>query len=209
MNQIIHQNPRNKRSSVARHASRAWLACLLIVIAGCGSGGGSGDVISPSITASFIPSDTPVSSNLTRLTGSAVGDIVTIQVAIAGPTTSNEIWAFAFDLVLSSTSVASYIDGTVTAGSALHVVAGEQLFTDASQNDTRVTIAVTKVGNATGNGIGPTGEVIVSLDFLVEDRDAVSIAIAGSSPAPAALDSNLDPIPSVIFDTAPAAITGS
>ena len=209
MSKIINQNPRNSKNVVARYAGRVWLACLLIVVAGCGSGGGSGDVITPSITASFTPSDTAVSSNLTRLTGTAVGDIVTIQVAIAGPTTSDEIWAFAFDLVLSSTSVASYIDGTVTAGSALHVVAGEQLFTDASQDGTRVTVAVTKVGNTAGNRIGPTGEMIVSLDFLVEERDAVSIAIAGSSPAPAALDPNLDPIPSVIFDTALAAITGS
>ena len=196
-----------------RWAKAAALAVVLIAIAGCSSGGdggaSGGGVITPPITASFLPSGTAASPNLVRLTGSAVGDLVTIHVAVSGQTASDELWAFAFDLVLSDAALAGYIDGTVSAGPALVANNGEQLFANASQTGNRVTVGVTKVGNAAGNGIGPSEEVIVSLDFLVEERGSVTISIAGSSPDPAALDPDLDPISSVIFDTAQAAITGS
>lgn len=162
------------------------------------------------IDASFIPSATAASANNVRLVGSAAGNRVIIDVVISGPTTSSDLYSFAFDLVLGNANIARYVNGSATFGTALTIGATQQEQVLASQNGNRVTIGVTKLGGGSGNGIGGSEETIVTLTFEVLQREMTTLTIAGSLPnAPAALDSTGAVVDSVQFDTAAAVITGT
>jgi hypothetical protein len=191
---------------------------LLPLAAGCG-GGSSGDPTQPAFTAQFTPSGTPTAANLVRMTQAVVDrDLVRVNVVIGGPTSSSDIYSFAFDLVLSDPSVAAYVAGTAQAGTALQPTGGQSITVLAnpdSSRPNRVVVGVTKVGGGSGNGVGSGEPTVVSLVFRVLRQDATSIAFGGSSVVPTdpkfnpvALNSSNAVISSVQFDAAPVRLTG-
>lgn len=201
------------------HSSWSW-ACLALLILlvpsmGCDDDQGLGQVIPTGILASFTTSTTSGSANLVRLGGgAAIDDRVTIDVVI-GPTASQDLFAFAFDLVLGDPAVAKLVMGSGTAGTAL---SGPQIIVDAFQDGDRIIVGVTKLGGA-GNGVGSEA-IIISLTFQVLRVGATPITIEGSpqntqNPTndPAALEcdaacaagtSGLKVSTAVVFDIAPA-----
>jgi len=189
------------------------LVGLVVATGGCGSGGGSGEdggVVGDPITASFTPSGTAASPDLVRLTGSASSDLVTLQVVISGQTESDDLYAFAFDLVLSNADVAGYVAGSADFGTALTLEPGQDGAAFASQTGNRVTVGVSKLGDVAGNGVGPGEETIVTLLFRVTAKGITTIAIDRIPPAdPSAIESDESPAPGVRFDGASALIRGS
>ena len=184
---------------------------LAVAVTGCGSGGGSGDggVVGEPITASFTASATASAPNLVRLTGSATADLVTLQVVISGQTTSTDLFAFAFDLVLSNQNVAGYVEDSAEFGTALTLAPGQNGVALASQTGDRVTVGVSKLGGS-GNGVGPGEETIVTLYFRVTAKSTTALTLAGTPPNdPAALESDESPAPGIQFDGAAALIRGS
>lgn len=194
------------------------IVVLFFLLPGCG-GGSSGDPTQPAFTAQFTPSGTPAAANLVRMTQAVVDrDLVRINIAIGGPTTSSDLYSFAFDLVLSDASVAAYVPGTAQAGTALQPSGGQSITVLAnpdSSRPNRVVVGVTKIGGGAGNGVGGGEPTVVSLVFRLLRRDGTSIAFGGSSVIPTdpkfnpvALNSSNAVIASVDFDTVPVRLTG-
>ena len=212
-------------TSAPRSRRQLWQAAACVLLAGaaltltaCSSSDGpTVGVIPPVVSASFTPSSTPASANTTRLRSTAVsGNLLTLEVAISGVTTSSDLYSFVFDLVLGDGTVARYVGGTASFGSALTLGAGQGSVVLASQTGNRVVIGVSKSGGGTGNGIGATEEAILSLTFEVLKAGTTSVTIMGSptnpqnpTANPAALDSTGAVIPSVVFDGASAQISGA
>ena len=210
MDRIANRNPKHRRCPVTRLAYGAWVAGLLVAVVSCGGGGGDGNVVTPAVTASFSPSGTASGANLVRLQGSASGDLVTIDVVIKGPTTTDDVYSFAFDLELSNPAVARYENGSALFGAALTIGAGQSSQILASQNGDRVTLGVSKAGGGDGNGVGDAEVVVAKLTFRVLSEGLTLVTISGSPPNdPAALDSTGATIDSIQFDPAPAAISGT
>jgi hypothetical protein len=208
---------RSNRLQDARPIAGVVLLLVIVSSGGCGSGGGSG-ITGPSIVADFVESGTASAADRVRLVdGSVSDDRVTIQVTIAGPTTSGDLYAFAFDLLISDPTVAAYVPGTATFGSALVLGAGQQQAVLVSQSGDRVVVGVSKIGGGagSGNGIGASEESILSLTLRVLREGATDVTIVGSpgnpqnpTPDPAALGSTGTLIGSVTFDPASATISG-
>lgn len=199
---------------------RARAAAALLVTAlpfGCGgSGGGSASPITPPPDAMFVPSGSPAMMDRVRLTADApTGDMVTLHAMIGGPTTDQDIYGFAFDLVLGDASVAEYVDGSATLGSALTLAGGQTSSVQVSQNEARVIVGVSKLGGGSGNGM-PAGETpVLSLVFRLLGQGSTTLDFAGPPPVggnpagvPAALDSTGAVIGSVSFDSAGARLSG-
>lgn len=187
-------------------------ALVLLPCLAC-SGGSDGD---SGISASFTPSGTAAAPDRVRLRqGSAAGDTVTLQVALSGPTTSSDIYSFAFDLVLSDASVARYVPGSATIGNALIPTGSQGTTLGVSQSGNRVVVGVSKTVGGAGNGVGAIEATVVSLVFELLRGGSTTVTFAGS-PAnpqnptndPAALDSNLAVIASIDFDAAAGTLTG-
>jgi len=167
------------------------------------------DSIAP-VTASFTPSGSASTANLVRLRGTTSGDRVTIDFTLQGPTSTNDLYSFGFDLVLSDPGVVELIPGSTRFGPALDLTGSQQGQILASQSGNRVTIGITKVGGGGGSGVGPTEEVLGSLDFHVVQRDFTEIFIEGTPPHDAtALDSSGAIANNIVFDPLPSAINGS
>jgi hypothetical protein len=188
---------------------------------GCGGGGGGGGDSSSGmpgsgLNAAFAPSGTPRSADLVRLLGVAEdSNTVRIDVVIGGVTTSNDIYGFAFDLVLSNPDVAEYIPNSADFGSALDLGSGQGSLVEASQQGDRVVVGVSKSGGGPGNGIGDEEPIIVSLYFEVQEAGTTDVDFAGSptnpmqpSADPVAFDSSENVIPSIDFDAGSASISG-
>jgi hypothetical protein len=182
----------------------------MVCLSACGGSNDSTNTIDP-IEAVIHSNGTQRTPDLVRLTGTAAGDVAVVYVAIGGPTTSDDLYAFAFDLVIGDTSVLSYINGSATFGDALTLGAGEEGEVLAVQNDDRVTVGVSKLGATSGNGVAVDEATVVSLRFRVLRRDRTStLTIAGFAPNdPAALDSTGTNVDSVTFDGASLGISGS
>jgi hypothetical protein len=169
----------------------------------------------PALDAVFAASGTPAAPNAVRLRGvSVTGDVATVEVAIGGPSTSSDIYAFAFDLVLSDPSVARYVSGSAQIGNALVPDAGQSTVVLAEQFGDRVVVGATLSGGGSGDAI-PAGEsVVVTLRFRVLTTGTTDIDFAGSTDPgdptndPAAFDSNGTVLGSVTFDPAPASLSG-
>lgn len=206
------------RPESRRRARRALPAlALLLLAAACSSsdnnngGGGAG------VTAAFTPSATAAAANLVRLrAGSAGSDMVTVEVALSGVTTSADIYSFAFDLVLSDATVASYVSGSAVVGGVLVPVGPQGTSVLVSQAGSRVVVGVSKTGGGAGNGVGAGEQVVVSLTFRVARVGSTNVTFAGSpsnpqnpTANPAALDSGGAVIGSISFDAVAATISGS
>jgi hypothetical protein len=161
------------------------------------------------INAAFTGSGSASAPDFVRLTGVAAGNTVVVSVKITGPTTSSDLYAFAFDLVIGNASVAQYVPGSVVAGAAL-VDGGQGVEALASQQGNRVVVGVTKLGDVSGNPIGAGEETVVSLTFRVLVAGSTTLSIQGTSGgSPVCLDSDLNVIGSITFDSASATLSGS
>ena len=110
-------NPRRETQTPSVVAVLLFLATLAT---GCSSGGGADPAVLPAAhAASFAESGTTGAANVIRLSGSPAGDLVNVEVLIGGPTTSLDLYSFAFDLVLDDPGVAEYVSGSATSGAAL------------------------------------------------------------------------------------------
>ena len=188
------------------------LLLLATLATGCGSGGGSdGGVLPVGLAAQFSGSGTAGAPNLVRLNGSSTGDLIEVEVSIGGPTSSMDLYSFAFDLVLGDPAVAEYVGGSVSVGTALTTENGQTLQVLAMQQGARITVGVTKLGGGTGNRVSETGDAtVVGLVFRMLRSGATTLTIEGSpGNDPAALDSNGAKIDSVAFDAVAATLVGA
>jgi hypothetical protein len=182
------------------------------LLLGAGCNGGDGGVVGGGLQASFTGSGTSPAANLVYLRGGTVsGDMVTVEVVIVGPTTSQDLYSFVFDLVLSDPTVAAYEPGTAVFGTALTIGAGQGQLVQAVQNGDRVVCGVTKTGGGAGNGVGNLQATALSLVFRALKAGTTTLTLAGPPTGgdPAALDSNGAVIGSVTFDTASSQLSGS
>ena len=186
-------------------------------VVSCGGGSSPPPMLPMPPSASITPSASGTGADFVRvISGASNGDVVTLEVAIGGPTTSSDIYAFAFDLVLGNPALVELLPGSALAGSALTNVgcAGNSEVLVTLVGD-RIVVGVTKLGACNGNGI-PAGETaIVSLTFRVTAVGSSTVTLAGSpgnpqNPAmnPTAFDSSGSVIGSISFDTAAATIRG-
>lgn len=197
------------------------LMVAVLMLLGCGGGSSSSDPIQqPAVSAQFTPSGTAAAPNLVRMTQAVVDrDLVRINIVVGGQTSSTDLYSFAFDLVLSDATVASYVAGSAQAGTALQPTGGQSIAVFAnpdSARPNRVVVGVSKVGGGAGNGVSASEAIVVSLVFRVLRRDVTSIAFGGSSAnptspnfEPVALNSSNAVISSIDFDPAPVRLTGS
>jgi len=188
----------------------------LALTPGCGGSDGGGGTVPTNLIASFAPSGTAAAPNLVRLRASSVsGDIAIVEVVLGGPTTSNDLYAFAFDLVLSNPAIATYVAGSAVAGTALVPSGGQSITVQAVQTGPRVVVGVTKVGGGAGNAVGAAEPVVLRLSFRVLAAGGTEVTFSGSiapqnpTGGPAALDSNVALVPTIQFDGAIAMILGS
>jgi len=182
------------------------LALFALSGASCGGGGGDGSVVNPGLTVRFTDSETPSAQDLVRLVGTPSGGRVAIQVALAGPTTSDDIAAFAFEVAIGDPSVLAFGDVNAEVGPALATPGCLDPIVLAEQRGDRVVVGITKLGCA-GNGLPAGEQTIVTLSFRVLEAGTSTLTLAGSpatptSPAgePAALDSDTVKIDSIRFD---------
>ncbi len=184
-------------------------AVALAITFGCGGGGGPAGV-----TGTFTGSGTAEAANLVRLrAGTADKDIVGVEAVIGGATTSSDLYAFAFDIVLGDSNVARYVQGSATFGSALTLAGGQTSSAQVSQVANHLIIGVSKLGGGAGNGV-PAGEsVVLGFKLQVLKAGVTTLAFAGSSSpqnptsGPAALDHDLSVVSSVRFDAPAATVT--
>ncbi len=153
------------------------LAALVLAIPACSSGGGGGGGGGGGATASFATNDAAAAANLVRLLGGAVsGSNITLNVAIGGPTTSSDYYAFAFDIVIGDSTVARYVPGSATAGGFLQ----GGLNVNANQVGSRVVVGISKQGAVAGNGTAAAEATVISLTFEVLKVGSTSLTFDGS-----------------------------
>ncbi len=187
----------------------ALLAMLLLSAPACDDD----HPIRHGLIASFVGSGTSAAPNLVRLVGGSVNDeTLTVNIALGGPTTSTDIYAFSFELVLGSSDSLEYVTGSIEPGTMLSGAGCASVIAYADQNGSRVTVGVTKVGGCSGNGSTPTEATVGSLQFRVLVASSTTIAIEGTTGdpgSPVALDSGGADITSVTFDAGNATILGT
>lgn len=201
------------RFTIPRPLLASIVAMVLAPMAlpGCGGGGGNdgGGVMTPPIVAAFSDSGASSAANLVRMTGSPSGNTVVARVVVGGPTTSSDLYSFAFDLVIGDTSVATFVAGSATFGTALTLSGGQTSSVQATLQGNRVVVGVTKVGGGSGNAVA-TEQTVVTLTFRLLKAGSTTLTIAGApGGSPACLDSAGVGIPSIVFDAGSATLTGS
>jgi len=202
--------------SVSRSPFHVALFGLVLAGAGAFGCGGGDEGVVPGLTATFTPSGTPSSQNLVRLTRvSSSGVLMILEASLGGPTTSSDLYSFAFDLVLSDPTVVQYVPGSVEAGTALTPTGGQSVAVEAAQSGDRVILGVTKLGGGAGNGVGASGASVIRWTLKVLKIGTSTISFSGSvTPSnptgqPVALDSGGVPISSITFDESAATLSGS
>jgi hypothetical protein len=196
---------------MSKFTTRERIVVIALLTSACGGSGGNGVLETP---VQFIPSTTQQDANVVRLAGGAIGnDEVQVDVMIGGPTTSDDLYSFAFDLIVSDPDHIEYVDASAEVGTALIPTGSQGRAVLVSRDYDRVIVGVSKTGGGDGNGVADGEESIVSLLFRVLRNGSSTIVIAGaganpSNPSnqPSALDHVGQPIDSVEFDSAPARI---
>lgn len=193
-------------------SKRQAVALLLFVSFGLACGGGSdavNAVLGQELTVQFAPSSTSAAAELVYLrSGAAQGETITVDIEIGGPTTSSDLYSFAFDLVLGDPSVVEYIPGSAVFGDALTIGGSQGTNVLASQSGNRVVIGVSKTGGGPGNGITNSENTVVSVSLRILRTGTSSIVLDGPpfGGSPAVLDSAGVAVPGVSFDRASATI---
>ena len=186
-----------RRSSIVYMVT---LALLGLFVVSCGGSGGDGSMVNPSLTVTFSDSGTDSAPDLVRLVGTPSGERVLVEVVLAGPTTSDDISSFAFDIEIGDTSVLAYGDVPAVAGPVLSTAGCGDLLVLAKQSGDRVPVGVAKPGCA-GNGIPAGEQAIVTLSFRVLKAGSSTLALKGSpAQEPMAFDSGLNEIDSIQWD---------
>jgi hypothetical protein len=164
-----------------RLASLLAVTVIAVALPGCGgsssndSGGGTAPV-----TATFATNDASTAGNLVRfMPTTCVNDLCTVEVSI-GTTSASNYYAFAFDIVISNSSIARFVAGSDLTGTFLTGSADSQ----ASQNGDRVVVGVSKTGSIAGNGTG-TEAVVLSLTFQMTGTGDATLTFDGSPNNPA------------------------
>lgn len=157
-----------------RPTSMLAMAALILILPACGGssgGGGGGGTVPGAPTANFTSNDAGTSTDLVRFgTSACVANMCTVDIFI-GATTESDYFAFAFDIVISDTTVARFVSGSDIAGPFLQGTVDSVV----AQIGDRVVIGVSKSGAVLGNGTG-TEDTVVSLDFeLLKVGDALLI----------------------------------
>jgi hypothetical protein len=190
-------------------AVAAGLLLLALFASGCGGGEGGSSFVPDILTGRFVTSSTAAAPNLVRLTGApGSGDLVAVDVVIGGPTTSSDLYTFAFDMVIGDPTVLDFVDDSGVVGSVLSATgcAGAPVVetgTDLSRS--QIVVGVSKLGACPGDGVSGGEPSIVRLTFRVLKEGLSSLSISGSATV---LDSAGDPVNSIQFDTAAATIQG-
>lgn len=205
---------RKRRTFPEAMALIASLSILVGLGCGCGGGGGAGAgaaPVAPTLSASFVPSGTATATDLVRLRGgAAAGDVIDVEVALGGPTTSSDLYSVAFDLVIADPSVVRL--ERASAGGALTVSGGQSRNVQASTSGNHLVVGVSKLGGGAGNGISAGEAVVVTLTLKVLKAGATTLTFsgppgAGPSSGPAALDSAGQVVRSVRFDASSVSVT--
>jgi hypothetical protein len=188
------------------------LGAIVVALTGA-CGGGGDDVTSGTVQASFRSSNTATTPDQVRLVGGAASeDVVTVRVVLHGPTSTSDLFAFAFDLVVSDADAVQYVVNSARLGDALAVgpAGGEVL---ASQTGNRIVIGATKLGPEPGNGVGDGDHTILTLALRVRTRGDHRITFDGSPAGPqtdpVALGSTGEVLPEIVFDPAAATVSGT
>jgi hypothetical protein len=202
------------RIAIPRPLLASIVAMVLVVLPalpGCGGGDdGGGGTMPPPVVAAFAESGTASAPDLVRLTGTASGNTVVVRAVVGGPTTSSDLYSFAFDVVIGDTSVATFVAGTASFGTALTLSLGQTSSAQATLQGNRVVVGVSKLGGGAGNGV-PTEQTVVSLTFRLLRAGSTTLTFGGAPPggSPLCLDSGGVVIPSIVFDSASATLSGS
>ncbi len=201
-------------------AHRTWISRrILLLLAlfaiaapniGCGGGGGGNGGTTPSRPSPvWTNSTTAPAPNLVTMTGSVSGDTITVTVNLTGPTTSSDIYGFAFDIIMSSPGILQYVTNSAQAGNALQQGSCPAApIVNVGQNGQRIVIGVTKQGDCPGNQVDGTGTVLTfQLKSVGTGSTNLNFTGSPSNPInptdnPTAVDHLGQPIPSITFDTA-------
>ncbi len=183
----------------------------LVVIA-LVAGGCSDDDDGPPLTVGpqtfFTPSGTDRAADVVRLTGFGDDSELVVFVAIGGPTTSSDVFAFNFGIDVGSAGAIEYVDGSAEVGPAL-IEQGcvEPILLVAPQGN-GLTVAISKLGPCAGNPIASDEANVLSLRFRMLGETSTTIALGNAiSGSPSALDSSGTAIHGITFDTLPAMAT--
>lgn len=195
--------------SESRRSTFALAALGLVValgtLASCGGGDGGGSTTPPPTPPSYTASPTAPAANLVTMIGS-VGSNNTLEliVNLTGPTTANNIYGFAFDLLLSDPSLVA-VNGA-SAGNALSDGPSGKAAT-AALNGNRITVGVSKLGDDAGNAATTGTSTVVRITLRTLKQGSSTVRFVGSTPSTshadaAALDPNQARIPTIQFDAA-------
>ena len=198
-----------ERMNIISHdGSLLPLAAFVIAILAAGCGGGNDAPVAVGVAADFAGTGTVAQDNGVRLLeGSTSGEILTIEVA-CGRTDRDDVYGFAFDLVLSDPSVAEYVVDSIEAGDAL----GGNVVVAAQQNGERIVIGVVQT-DQTGDSIPGPDSIVVRLALRVLKTGTTGIGFEGSTGSnptndPVAVDSSGTPIGTIVFDAISATVIG-
>ncbi len=183
---------------------------LALLSAGCGGGGGDTPTTPPPV-AGLQASGTAAAPDGVRMVEAArSGSTLDVAVALGGPSTSSDIFGFAFDLVIGNTSMLTFSGDDPVVGTVLDDSdpnCDTEVLAQQNPGDDRVVVGVTKLGAlCPGNGIGAGEPLIATFRFRVTGTGTSTLDFGG---VPEALDSQQNPIPSISFDGASATVTGS
>jgi len=128
----------------------------------CG-GSSTSNIIEPTKTPVFTSSGTASAKDLVTLAfvETSPGSKIKLDVRLGGPTSSSDLSAFSFSLVLSDPSLVR----SVTANQGT-VFSGEQSFI-ANLVENKLVIGVTKLGG-TGTGVAADGATILTVEFTMD-----------------------------------------
>src|SRR5262245_66287407 len=129
---------------------------MIVSLALFGYGCGGSDN-GPGFSSAYTASSTPQAANLVKVVPKgANGNRLVVDVVIYGPTTSTDLYSFAFDVVIGDPSVLSFVSGSATAGSALVAGMGQSIQAIAApsgSDPTHIVVGVSKLGGGGGTAV--------------------------------------------------------
>ncbi len=197
-----------------RIASLAVAGVLALALIGC-SGSTGVTAAAPSAPVFTSSGATLTVDQVVLAGGTASGDTVQVNVKMGGPSTSSDLYSFAFDVIIGDPTVLRFVPpaaiGNVLTGAPAELSV-DAVQTTYSPADTRVVVGVTKLGAALGNSLTTGDGTIVTLTFQTLKKGSSTIKLAGAYPdttsvTAAALDHTGAKITSVIFDSGAATVT--